>query len=165
MASGGKRPGSGRPRKSLAENLLDGNPGRRPLKVVQLNKAQRMRGVPEPPEYLSMTGREIFSRTVDWLADTGCLDQILPAHIEEYAQCKARWLECEAFIARFGLLAKHPKTGLPCPSPYIDISVQYLKAADTAWGRIHEIVKSNCTEEFKPTPHADAMSRLLSMKG
>jgi hypothetical protein len=165
MAPGGKRVGAGRKRKPLADNLLDGNPGKRPLKVLQMNPKRKVRGIPEPPEYLSMSGREIFSRTVEWLSATGCLDQILPAHIEEYAMCKARWLESEAFVSRFGLLAKHPTTALPCQSPYVSLAMTYLKAADSAWGRIHEIVKANCTEQYKSTPHSDSMSRLLSLEG
>ena len=37
MASGGRRPGAGRPKKAAAQKILEGNPGRRPIEVVNLS--------------------------------------------------------------------------------------------------------------------------------
>ncbi len=34
MASGGRRPGAGRPKKAATQKMLEGNPGRRPIEVV-----------------------------------------------------------------------------------------------------------------------------------
>jgi len=40
MPSGGYRPGAGRPKKALADKVLEGNPGKRELKVVQFDGPQ-----------------------------------------------------------------------------------------------------------------------------
>ena len=37
MASGGRRPGAGRPKKAAAQKILEGNPGRREIEVVTFN--------------------------------------------------------------------------------------------------------------------------------
>ena len=165
MARGGKRPGAGRPTKPLVDKILEGNPGKRPLTVLGFKEYDQEQTLPNPPDYLSEQGKEIFNNTAAWLQKTGCLKLIIPAHIEEYAMCKARWLECEAMNAKHGLLAKHPTTGQPMQSPYVQMAITYLKQADTAWGKIYEVVKENCTQEFRNNmPHEDAMERLLSMK-
>ena len=164
MPSGGPRSGAGRPRKSLAQNLLDGNPSKRPMKVLKLNKEKWLLEALTPAEYLPELAREVYFATVAWLENTGCLDQIFPGHIEEYALTKGRWLEAESQITRFGMLAKNG-TGQPVISPYVTASIEYVKVADRAWQKIFVIVKANCTEEFKPTPHADAMAKLLNLKG
>ena len=36
MASGGRRPGAGRPKKSATQKILEGNPGKRPIEVVNI---------------------------------------------------------------------------------------------------------------------------------
>ena len=165
MPSGGPRPGSGRPKKSLAQNLLDGNPGKRPMKVLKLNKDKRLLEALAPAEYLPELAREVYFATVAWLENTGCLDQIFPGHIEEYALTKGRWLEAEAQVTRFGVVAKNTNNGQPVISPFVSASLEYLKASDRAWQRIFTVLKTNCTEEYKPAPHSDAMERLLNLKG
>ena len=165
MPSGGARPGSGRPRKTLAQNLLDGNPGKRPMKVLKLNKEKRLLEALAPAEYLPQLARDVYLATVAWLEGTGCLDQIFPGLIEEYALAKGRWLEAEIQVTRFGLVAKNTNNGQPVVSPFVDASVEYLKSADRAWQKIFAIVKANCTEEYKPTPQSDAMVKLLDLKG
>ena len=164
MPSGGSRPGSGRPRKSLAQNLLDGNPGKRPVKVLKLNKQKQLLEALTPADYLPELAREVYFALVVWLENTGCLDHIFQGLIEEYALTKGRWLEAESQVTRFGMLAKNG-SGQPVISPYVIASTEYLKAADRAWQKIFVIVKTNCTEEFKTTPHADAMAQLLNLKG
>lgn len=68
--------------------------------------------------------------------------------------------------AKVGLLAKHPTTGQPIQSPYVQMAVTYLRQSDTAWSKIYEVVKINCSTEFRQngTPHDDVMERLLTMK-
>lgn len=165
MARGGKRQGAGRPKKPLVDKILEGNPGKRRLTVLEFPEHDNEEALPVPPDFLNERGKEIFNITAAWLKNTGCLKLIIPSHIEEYALCKSRWLECEAMNAKHGLLAKHPTTGQPMQSPYVQMAITYLKQADTAWSKIYEVVKENCTQEFRNNlPHEDAMERLLSMK-
>jgi hypothetical protein len=165
MPSGGSRPGSGRPRKSLAQNLIDGNPGKRPLKVLKANRKTQTLEALSPADYLPELARQVYFTLVEWLENTGCLEQIYPGLIEEYALMKGRWLEAEIQVTRFGVVAKNTNNGQPVISPFVTASIEYVKAADRAWQKIFVIVKANCTEEFKPAPHTDAMAKLLNLKG
>lgn len=161
ISRGGRRPGAGRPSKPLKDKMLEGNPGKRPIKVLEFNNEHEEENLPIPPDYLSDKGKEIFNLTVEWLQRTECLDLIIPAHIEEYAMCKERWLECEAKNDKHGLLAKHPTTGQPMQSPYVQMAINYLKQADTAWNKIYSVVKENCTKDFRQGMPEDPMARLL----
>ena len=62
MGLRGPRPGTGgRPRKSLAEKVTEGNPGKRKLKVLDFEKiATEPEGVemPPPKEFLSAAQRD-----------------------------------------------------------------------------------------------------------
>jgi len=170
MPKGSPRPTAGRPKKPLAEKVLAGNPGRRDLKVLEFEAPAL--DIPTPPDHLADIAagdgncpgaKEIFELTTAWLETTGCLALINPAHIEEYAVLKSRWLECEA-KNRAGLLARHPTTDQPIPSPYVRMGLDFLGAANTAWGKIWTVVAQNAERVYNATPHDDAMERLLAAR-
>ncbi len=171
MAKGGQRIGAGRPKKPLAEKILEGNPGKRNITVLDFGVPLEACELPTPPDYLAEAAKgmgsypsaaEIFEKVTAWLETTGCLHLIPPEHIAEYSLLKARWLECESKNAQHGLLAKHPTSGQPIASPYMRIGIDYLSAADNAWGRIWTIVTQNSQQDFKSnSPNNDIMERLL----
>lgn len=175
MGKRGPKPGSGgRPKKALVDKITEGNPGKRPLKVLEFHNIE-VPQLPTPPEFLLEvakvtdkwpTATEVFNKTVEWINKTGCLELIPTDYIEEYAVCKARWFECEQMNARHGLLAKHPTTGQPMQSPYVQMATTYLRQCDLAWGKIYEVVKENCSTEFRQqaSPHEDVMERLLNSR-
>ena len=164
MTKGGARQGAGRPAKPLIDKVLEGNPGKRTLEVLKFEIEETDAIVPQAPDWLDDVGKEIFDMTVRWLEKTGCLNLINPQHIEEYSQCKSRWRECEDKNSKLGLLAKHPTTGQPIQSPFVSMGIMYLKQADTAWNKIYEVIKQNCTQEFRnDIPHEDIMEKLLTM--
>jgi hypothetical protein len=165
---GGRRPGAGRPRKPLAEKLLDGNPGKQKLKVVQFD------GVAptiDPPDYLSYYGskkagtpdsEDIYRETVQWLEQTGCLHLVNAALVLDYAIAKAHWYECERFITSQGLYYS-PEGKKLVENPVVETSVKYFKMADIAWSKIWDIVAQNCEHSFGgENPHSDAMAKLLN---
>lgn len=170
MARGGARKNAGRPKKPLNEKLLEGNPGKRPLTVLSFPERAEDE-LPPPPEFLADLAKgvgkcpnaeTIFENVTAWLEKTGCVHLVSPEHITEYSLLKARWLECEAVNARVGLLAKHPTSGQPIASPYVRIGIDYLKAADSAWTRIWNVVSQNSQKDLrKNNPHEDAMEKLL----
>lgn len=175
MGKRGPKPGAGgRPKKPLVDKIAEGNPGKRPLKVLEF-KASVVPELPAPPEFLIEVTKatekwpsatEVYTKTVCWIDSTGCLGLIPTDYIEEYSLCKARWFECEQMNARLGLLAKHPTTGQPMQSPYVQMAMTYLRQSDAAWSKIYEVVKDNCSTEFRQngTPHDDIMERLLSTR-
>ena len=93
MGSGGYRAGAGRPRKPVSEKILNGNPGKRPIEVLQFDEGDEL--PKEPPIWLTKKAKEIYKNLVEWLEKIGCTKGILPYNVEEYAHCKSRWLESE----------------------------------------------------------------------
>lgn len=174
MPRGGKRINSGRKKKPLAEKILDGNPGRKPLQVMDFPDGSSLVGELIAPEFLAEAAKgdgnwpgadKIFNNVTMWLERTGCLAMISPELITDYSLLKARWLECEAMVMRHGLLARHPITKQPIATPFVRMGIDYLKAADVSWSRIWDVVSQNSLKDYRSgTPNDDVMERLLTMK-
>jgi len=63
---------------------------------------------------------------------------------------------------QLGMLGRHPTTGKPIPSPFINIGIQYMNQAIRQWNEIYQIVKENCTVDYSgANPQDDLMERLL----
>lgn len=119
---GGARIGAGRKKKALADNLADGNPGKRKLTVLDFtDSAADLEGqtMPPPKAFLAakqkngkdLLAMEVYEETWKWLAERNCA-QLIPAQIlEQYAMAISRWIQCEECITEYGFLAKHPTTG------------------------------------------------------
>ena len=173
---GGPRPGAGRKPKAVAEKIASGNPGGRPLTIVDFgDDAVNLHGSDMPPvkEYLkakqkdgSVTcAEDIFKETWEWLCQRKCEHLVTAQQIEQYAMSVARWIQCEEAVNEFGFLAKKP-TGTVIPSPYVTMGKEYMKQANTAWYQIFQIVKENCTVDLGDRcPQDDVMERLLRMRG
>lgn len=172
---GGARPGSGQKKKPLHDKILDGNPGKRPLKVMEFKNTADLEGLTMPPprEFLNAAQKngkpslavEIYESTWQWLKERHCV-QLIPAQlIEQYAMSVSRWIQCEEAITDFGFLAKHPTTGNAIPSPYVAMSQSFMKQANNLWFQIYQVVKENSASDYRgSTPHDDAMERLLSAR-
>ena len=162
MPSGGYRPGAGRPKKSVSEKLLDGNPGKRPIEVLDFEDCEEISK--EPPKWLSKKGKLVYTTIVEWLEKVGCTKGILPGTIEEYAHCKARWLEAEETLNNVGLLVKD-KNGNPTANPYLQFSQQYLKMTNDVWSKIYQVVReTKLTEIDNNSPNDDVMESILGGK-
>jgi P27 family predicted phage terminase small subunit len=154
--------GAGRKRKSAAEKMLEGNPGKRPIEIVDFETGQELPRT--PPDWLSARGKMVYTTVFEWLEKVGCLKGILPAHLEEYAHCKARWHECEQQNERVGLIVKDNK-GNPAPSPFVALSNNYLRQANDAWAKIYAVVRESKLQEWdSKSPNDDVMERLLSRR-
>ena len=92
---GGARPGAGRKKKALSEKLVDGNPGKAPLKKIQFGLVDNgMAGEDMPPisEYLTQVTKnshqnltpQIYEETWKWLRDRGCNKLVKKELIEQY---------------------------------------------------------------------------------
>ena len=169
---GGARPGAGRKKKPLNEKVETGNPGGRALKVLDIPDVNGV-DMPKPHDFLSATQRdggqlqakEIYEETWEWLKSIGCTAVVSPQLLERYAMSVARWIQCEECITEYGFLAKHPTTGNAIPSPYVSMSQSFSKQANNLWFQIYQVVRENCSTEYKgATPHDDMMERLLSAR-
>ena len=168
---GGARPGAGRKPKALADKVLEGNPGKRPLEVVAFPAADLTgEEMPPPREYLAARQHggghtkavELYESTWRWLRERNCDHLIPPQVLESYAQTAARWIQCEEAISEFGFLAKHPTTKAPIQSPFVAISQSFMKQANNLWGQIYQVVRENCSSVFEgKNPQDDVMEALL----
>jgi len=172
---GGARAGAGKKKKPLHDKILDGNPGKRPLTVMEFNDTADLAGQVMPPtrEFLKTLQKrgkqtlavEIYETTWLWLSERRCAHLIPAQLLEQYAMSVARWIQCEEAITEFGFLAKHPTTGNAIPSPYVAMSQSFMKQANNLWFQIYQTVKENSAADYKgATPHDDAMERLLNAR-
>ena len=169
---GGARPGAGRKKSAVKEKAENGNPGGRRLEVLDIPEVEGV-DMPKPHEFLSAEQRdgstlqaeEIYTETWEWLKKVGCAAKVSPQLLERYAMCSARWIQCEECITEYGFLAKHPTTGNAIPSPYVAMSQSFSKQANNLWYQIYQVVRENCSVEYKgATPHDDMMERLLTAR-
>lgn len=172
---GGTRLGSGRKRKPLAEKILEGNKDKRAIKKLpDLNDIPSLSAedMPLPSDWLKSETKntqrniapEIFEVTYRWVKERKCDHLIRKEQIEQYALSIARYVQCEDGINQFGLLAKHPTTNMPIGSPYVAMSITYLKQANMVWAQIFQTVKENCEVPFNNNPNDDIMEQILTGK-
>ena len=166
---GGARAGAGRKKKALSEKIAEGNPGHRPLTMID---SSAMEGVdmPPPSDYLSAMQRDgkplgadlIYIKVFEWLKAINCEKLVSPNMVEQYAICVSRWVQCEEAISKLGFIGKNTKTGAPMQSPFVSISQAYMKQANVIWADISQIVKENCSIEVQfKNPEDDMMESLL----
>lgn len=168
---GGTRQGAGRKPKALKEKLENNAGGRKPT-VLDIPDIEGVE-MPKPNEILSAQQRDgkdfqaksIYETTWEWLKSIGCHRAVSPQVIERYAMCAARWIQCEQMTNELGFLSKHPTTGKPIPSPFINIGINYMNQAIRLWNEIYQIVKENCTVDYSgANPQDDLMERLLQTR-
>ena len=174
MASGTRLQGQGRPKKGVLEKADAGNPGHRPLEVLDIPVAlgaADLEGVYMPPvkEYMKSEQRngekflaeDIYKEVWTWLKKLGCETIVSPQMIEHYAMAQARYIQCQEAISQFGFLSKHPTTGSPMQSPDVAMATTFEKQARLAWNLIFQVVKENCTKDFSGATPNDEMEMLL----
>jgi len=168
---GGKRSGAGRKKKAVTEKALSGNPGGRKLTVLDIPDVEGT-AMPKPKDILSAKQRDgtelcaksVYEETWQWLSNIGCTSYVSSQTIERYAMCVARWIQCEEMTNELGFLSKHPTTGKPITSPFINIGINYMNQAARQWDAIMQIVKENCTVDFSGANPNDDLERLLHQR-
>ena len=167
---GGARAGAGRKKKAVIDKITDKS--NQPIEVLDIPEVDGVE-MPKPKDILSATQRdgknfmakEIYEETWDWLKKIGCHTVVSPQVIERYAMCAARWIQCEQMTNELGFLSKHPTTGKPIPSPFINIGINYMNQAVRSWNEIYQIVKENCTVDYSgKNPQDDLMEKLLASR-
>jgi len=166
---GGARVGAGRKKKAITEKISNESINVRKPQILDIPHIEGVE-MPKPKDILSAPQRdgkefqakEIYEETFEWLKTIGCQAAVSSQVIERYAMCAARWIQCEQMTNELGFLSKHPTTGKPIPSPFINIGISYMNQSIRSWNEIFQIVKENCTIDYKgPNPQDDLMERLL----
>lgn len=163
MPRGGRRPGAGRPRKSLADKQLEGSRKDR-LTVLSFPGVQPGGPLPTPSERLPAFAQPLFTQTAAWLQSVGCLHLIPPLQLEQYAFWLGHALECRR-LTPSSYLVTDRKTGQEVPSPYVKLATTFAQLADRVWeASIWPIVKAAGTAPAKLAPPGDSMGRLLDLR-
>ena len=180
---GGKRTGAGRPKKPLADKILEGTLKKHKAKVLDIPDIADM-PLPEVPSYLHKYNIDsidnyvpnmetIYKRVSEWLHKTGCLHLINPEFIEDYVMLKTRFMECESVVAQVMFLKKEkfdskgkkiPYSTEIVPNAVYVMGLHYKKAADTAWSFIWDIVTANSEVHYGDNPNKDIMAFLIKNK-
>ena len=161
MGKRGPQPGSGgRPKKPIADKVLEGNPGKRELTVVKFDGGEKPEpkrpGTAQPPKsrvprgmpsYLDIAAKEggdvlpsvgeIFAMLSAWIASSGCADIVAPSLLEDFAFLRRGYLECEYMNRKLGRIASGKR------SPYVNMALDYQKAMMAVYNQIWMIVSQN----------------------
>lgn len=125
---------------------------------------------PPPKDYLTaeqkgggkLCSEQIYQETYKWLKFVGCEKIVARQLVENYSMAMARHIQCEEILSKFGLLAKHPTTGEPTTSPFVKMSVDYMKQASQLWYQIYAVVKEqNAKGQIGLTAQSETMDKLL----
>lgn len=162
----GVRVGAGKKSKSLQEKIVDGQ-----LADLKIGEDTFEEFNPLPPkEYLTAEQKGgsklctelIYFETYRWLKSVGCERIVTKQLVEDYALAKARHIQAEEILSKFGLLAKHPTTGEPTTSPFVKMSIEYNKQATQIWCQIYAIVKENSAKgQIGSNDQSAKMDKLL----
>lgn len=165
---GGARPGAGRPRKSVADKIRDGE------KASVLTKPANLKGYKMPPikDFLTekqrdgteLKAKEVYEETYKWLVDMNCENFVSQQLLEQYSMTVARYIQCEQAVSKLGFIAKHPTTDAPIASPYVKMAQDYNRQATILGNEINQIVKDNAERETVNNPEEDLMEMLLRVK-
>lgn len=162
MASGGFRAGAGRPRKSATEKIINGNPGRRKIEILEFEEGTELPN--RPANWLSPKAKEIWQEVYAWLNKIGCTKGILPCNLDEYAHCKSRWFECEQAITTHGFILKDQK-GRAINNPCVAMAQQYLRQTNDVWNKIYQVIRETKLSNYDETsPNDDVMENILRGK-
>ena len=105
--------------------------------------------------------RQIYRETWEWIASHGCEDFVARQLVESYAQVAARHIQCEELLSSYGMIGKHPTTGEPTASPFVKMSIDYLKQASQLWYQIYAAIRDNSTKGVTGNEYNDMMEGLL----
>ena len=176
MGNRGPQPGTGgRPRKPLADKVLEGGVNKSRLTTVQLPQPAELKGTEMPPPHeflgstqksgLELAAKNVYETTWAWLQKYHCEHLVTQQNLEQYAMTASRWIQCEEAISQYGFLAKHPTTGAAIASPYVSMAREYSKHANALWNQIYAVVRDNCSMDYSGSnPQDDVMERLLTMR-
>lgn len=158
MPSGGARPGAGRPKKPLAEKLIEGNPSKREITVLKFadekSKPPKSKNQnSKMPTYLDIAAKEggdvlpsaseIYTMLAGFIESAGCTEFVAPNLVEDFAFLRRAYLECEYMNRKMGRIASGKR------SPYVNMALDYQKAMMAVYNQIWLIISRNCEEKYE----------------
>ncbi len=150
---GGARAGAGRKKTATGNRKTGVEESKKEVekrKLLEETEVKTITSAPKPSEFLkrkqadntNLNASKIYDKVYEWLFAINC-KEVNQDLIEKYAMATARWQQCEEKMSKEGLLAEHPTTGKPIPSPYINIALNYLNTSNRLWNEIYQIAKES----------------------
>ena len=128
--------------------------------------------IPEPRDFInaeqkglagvSNESRAIYDDTMKWLAERGCAEVVPRGLVEKYAVATARWEQCDKLMSMGGITGKHPTTGAQIASPFVSMSLHWLKQANQQWHLIEAKVQEHCGDDVIGAKRTDPMEQILN---
>lgn len=157
MPKGGHRTNAGRKPKALTEKLLDGNPGRRDIKVNKFKpycfEANNAKNHINLPEYIDMVSKEggdtlpkageIYCFIAEFLKSSGCEHLIADFLLEDFAFLRRAYLECEYMNKKMGRIASQKR------SPYVVMAIDYHKEMMSVYSQIWNVISKNSEANYE----------------
>ncbi|MGM0583283.1 MAG: phage terminase small subunit P27 family [Pseudomonadota bacterium] len=113
----------GRKPKPTALKVLEGNPGKRPLRGAEPSLPPAR---PACPAHLSPVARAEWERLVEVLEETGVLTSADQGALAAYCQAYGRWVEAERRLAETPALLKTPAGYLQI-SPWMTVANKQME--------------------------------------
>jgi hypothetical protein len=165
MAKGGARAGAGRKKKSLSDQILEGNTGHRGIKQVKFPNSNT--AADSGSIYLLPNGAEtggsncpstenIRAALVEFVERSGCEYLISAILIDSFANAYRSYLEAEYVCRTRGRIANSKR------SPFVQMSLDYNKQAMSIYAQIWSVISQNSTEKFEGK---NEFLELLSSRG
>lgn len=112
----------GRKAKPAALRILEGNPGRRPIK----QEPQPRYGAPARPRSLSVEARREWDRLAPEMARLKLLTVLDAGLFTAYCVVWGHWVECERVIAEQGLTQRSPRGNVSI-RPEVRLSLRFAE--------------------------------------
>lgn len=173
---GGARANAGRPRKALADAVIDGARASR-LKAVNFDSIAEeldedgLPTVPEVMEYMQdvqkdgnkLLAEEFFQKTWKWLVERKSEKLFDISYLQRFSMQQARYVQLEQLISKHGFLAIGV-SGVRS-NPLEEMLITRLKIVNSMQAYIEGVVRENCTEAFTGISGGnDPMEALLNGK-
>ncbi|MHB1455102.1 MAG: hypothetical protein ACYCYM_14270 [Saccharofermentanales bacterium] len=172
---GGSRPNAGRPKKALADAIIDGTRPSR-LKAVKFSGEELLTDttptVPETMGYLKesqkdgdiLLAEQFFASIWGWLVERKCENLFEINYLQRFAMQQARYVQLERLISRHGFLAKSA-SGDARDNPLEAMLMNRLKVLNQMQYTIENTVRANCTTPYTGFVNSDdPMEALLNGK-
>ena len=158
MSWGGARTGAGRPKKPLADKIIEGNPGKREITVLKFKNQDEKDKLEKTkdfkiPAFLEQDGKEsdeilpsaseLYRLLKEFIVASGCENLIAPNLIEDFAHLRRSYLECEYMNRKLGRIANGKR------SPYVTMAVDYSKQAMSIFDRMWNIMAQNSEQPYE----------------
>lgn len=148
------------------------NSGRRPQTNVSFGNASDPAVIAKAPAFFdaeqksgeAFLANQVLEEITSWLAANHVLDKVPNHLLTMYATSTARWMQAEEKVNKNGFLAKHPTTGAPITSPYVNLALEFSKSAQGCWYQIYNMIKDATGEQVKVEEPANSLIALMKKR-